>query len=112
MEFEITDGSKYHFETAPDDGREGRCQHTQRLDVHPSVTIGGVSVERCVNDALPGMVYCYIHTPKEALAYAIRLLDEKVRKLEAELLEAELDALKDPGETRKTKCNWKNFEEN
>ena len=85
MEFEITDGSKYHFETAPDDGREGRCQHTHRLGVHPSVKIGGVSVGRCVNDALPGMVYCYIHTPKEALAYAIRSLDEKVRKLEAEL---------------------------
>jgi hypothetical protein len=87
MEFEITDDSKYYFETAPDDGEEGRCQHVHRLNVHPSIRIGGVSVGRCVNKALPGMVNCYIHTPREAMDYVIRSLFEKVQSLENEICE-------------------------
>lgn len=89
MEFEMTDDSKYYFETAPDDGEEGRCQHVQRLNVHPTIRIGGVSVGRCVNKALPGMVNCYIHTPREAMDYVIRSLSEKVQILEDKINELE-----------------------
>lgn len=87
MEFEFFDKQKYIFMTTPDDEREGRCRYIHRISVHPTIKVGGPSLGRCANTALPGMDQCYIHAPREAMAYAIRILDDKVWKLEKELHE-------------------------
>jgi hypothetical protein len=41
--------------------------------LHPSVKIGAhIALGRCGNKALPGMIYCYIHSDREAMAMQIR----------------------------------------
>lgn len=55
-------------------GEDERCMWVERVGVHRSVVIGGVSLGRCKNKRFPGMVYCFEHTNKEALSYMVRTL--------------------------------------
>ena len=43
--------------------------------------IGGVSMGRCKNKALPGMDVCYIHANRDGMALAIRMYADKIKKL-------------------------------
>ncbi len=75
------DENVYKFEISQDDKRENRCQYIHRVSVHPSIVIGGVGIGRCNNEALPGMLYCYIHTTREAMAMYIRSLYYELQQI-------------------------------
>jgi hypothetical protein len=79
MEIKTEDG--YEFEIGPDDDREGRCKYVHRVGVHPSIKVGGPSIGRCTNDALPGMRMCYMHASREAMSMAIRMYAKKIEEL-------------------------------
>ena len=81
MEIKYQDNEVFYFEVGPDDGDEERCSHIPRGRVHPSVKIGGVSMGRCKNKALPGMDVCYIHANRDGMALAIRMYADKIKKL-------------------------------
>lgn len=81
MEIEYRDLEVFRYETGRDDGDEERCTYVSRASLHPSVKIGGASFGRCKNDVLPGMLMCYIHANRGAMAMAIRMYADKVKKL-------------------------------
>ena len=62
-----------------------KCDHVERVSIHPSIKIGGAAMGRCERDALPGMVVCGEHATRDALVMNIRTLSAKVEKLEAEV---------------------------
>lgn len=72
MIIKTKDEEVYEFEIGPDDENPNRCEYIHRVSVHPSIKIGGASLGRCKNRALPGMRFCYIHSTREAMAYIIR----------------------------------------
>ena len=51
---------------------EPLCGEVMRVQVHPSIVIGGVSVGSCPNARLPGLVVCYDHATKDSLAALAR----------------------------------------
>ena len=57
-----------------------RCNHENRVSIHPSIRVGGVSVGQCERKALPLMVVCEEHASREAMAMVIRQLARKAKK--------------------------------
>jgi hypothetical protein len=39
-----------------------------------------VPTGKCNNEALPGIMFCYEHTDKETIAYALKMLFQKFKK--------------------------------
>ena len=64
-----------------------QCNHINRVNVHPSVVIGGASIGQCPNEALEGFVVCYEHVEKAALLLMIDNLRRDLRKARRELNE-------------------------
>ena len=62
-----------------------RCNHIYRVKVHESVVIGGASVGRCENEALPGMTKCIEHAGREAMGMAIVMRDAKISEMKTEI---------------------------
>lgn len=58
--------------------KNGRCSYIYRSGpLHPSIKIGGgVSMGRCKKECFPGLVVCYEHAEKEALALLARKAQE------------------------------------
>lgn len=77
MIIKTKDEEVYEFETSPDNGDTDRCEYIHRVSLHPSIRIGGASLGRCINKALPGMRFCYIHSTREAMAHMIKTLSRK-----------------------------------
>lgn len=59
--------------------KDKRCRHINRVSVHPCVT-SGVSIGRCENEALPGMVLCEIHADRYAMGLLIRTLTRRINE--------------------------------
>lgn len=65
-----------------------RCTHINRSGpLHPSVKIGGASMDQCENEAFPELVVCYEHANKEALAL---LYKQAMRRLESSMCDAKI----------------------
>lgn len=56
-----------------------KCDHVVRVSIHPSIRIGGASIGRCENKCLPGMVRCYKHADREAMAFMIRSMAKALK---------------------------------
>ena len=70
--------SRFHHEK--EEQMTEKCNHITRVSVHPSVRVGGASLGRCENEALPGMTVCYLHADREAMAYQIRHLWNQIQR--------------------------------
>lgn len=58
-----------------------KCNHIDRVPLHPSVKIGGPSAGQCENDVLPLLVVCEEHARPEAVRMAMEQLEKAcVRK--------------------------------
>lgn len=51
-----------------------QCSHIYRSgQLHPSIKIGGgASLGRCLSDVFPGLLFCFEHATKDALAHLVR----------------------------------------
>lgn len=77
------DDQTYRFEIS-ESGKDGnRCQYVHRSGpLHYSVKIGGtIGLGRCCNEALPGMLFCYIHASRDAMSLLIRNLNAELEGL-------------------------------
>jgi len=63
-----------------------KCQHINRVPILANVVIGGASIGNCMEDALPGMLYCGEHVDKDALIYAYKVAYEELKKRDPEFI--------------------------
>jgi len=64
------------------------CVHVERVAVHSSVVIGGVSIGSCQRKRLPGMTVCAWHADPDSVTMMMRELQDQVVKLRKVLANA------------------------
>lgn len=62
-----------------------KCSHIDRVSIHPSIKIGGVSIGQCQNRCVPGLVVCAEHASKDALVMLVKQLLKQIKELKARL---------------------------
>lgn len=60
---------------------KNRCNHINRVAVHPSVVVGGASLGQCENQALPLLVKCVEHADRDAIKIAMEQMDKELQQL-------------------------------
>lgn len=58
-----------------------KCDHRDRVQLHPSIKIGGFAIGRCERDALPGMVVCAWHATPDAITIQMNQLALRTKGL-------------------------------
>lgn len=74
------DEHQYSFPISVSTENDNRCHYEHRSGpLHNSLKIGGtVKLGRCCNDALPGMLFCYVHATRDAMSLVIRNLNAEL----------------------------------